>query len=178
MPVCGAANSGVNSAMSCATSSSPVMKAASWRGRARSSVKRVLSTRQQEQGIGARGDEVVLAGQLRGLGAAGVDQHQLAAAGRERLDAFFHIRHGPDAAVGGDGVGPQHQEVVGAVDVRESGTGTCGRTATGRPGGGAAGPRWWRKSGCWCAGGGTGCPGGSSCRSCARWDCPGRCRWR
>ena len=72
---------------------------------------------QQEQGVGAGADEMVLAGQLRGLGAARIDHHQFSAAVLQRLDAFFDIRHGPDAAVGGDWVRSQHEEVVGAVDV-------------------------------------------------------------
>ena len=78
-----------------------------------------IEDRQQEQGVAARGDVVMFTGQLGGLGEARVDHHQLAAPAGELLDPLAHIRHRPQTAVGGDGIGPQHQEIVGAVDIRD-----------------------------------------------------------
>ena len=123
MPVCCAANSGVNRAMSRCHLLQPRDE-----GRQLARPGQVLREQriehaQQKQGIAAGGNEMVFAGHLRGFRAARVDQHQLAAPGLQCLDAVLDVRHGPDAAVGGDGVGPQHQEIVGAIDIgnREQG---------------------------------------------------------
>jgi hypothetical protein len=66
---------------------------------------------------------VVLAGQLRGFGAPRVEHHQFAAAPVSALMRFFTSGHGPDAAVAGQRIGAEHQEVVAAIDVgnREQG---------------------------------------------------------
>ncbi len=79
--------------------------------------KNSIEHSQQQQDVCAGLNEVVLAGKFGGFGAPGVDQHQLATATGERFDAFANIRHGPDAAVGGQWVGSQHEKVIRAIDI-------------------------------------------------------------
>ena len=73
----------------------------------------------QEQGVAAGADGVVLAGVRGGLGAAGVEQHHAAATLADGPQAFAHAGRGEDAAVTGERIGAQHQQEVGAVDVRD-----------------------------------------------------------
>ena len=57
---------------------------------------------------------VGLAGRTR---APGVDHHELSAPRTQRSQAAAHIRGGHQAAVGGQRVGAQDQQVIGAVDI-------------------------------------------------------------
>ena len=60
----------------------------------------------------------MFAGQLGGFRQAGIHHHQFAAPFAQRLDTLAHIGHGPDAAVGRNGVGAKHEKVLAAVNVR------------------------------------------------------------
>ncbi len=71
---------------------------------------------QQEVGVGAWPDEVVRAGELRGLGPAGIDDHHGAALAHFPKSTA-HVGRAHDAAVAGQRVGAQHQHVVAAIDV-------------------------------------------------------------
>jgi hypothetical protein len=75
--------------------------------------------REQEQGVGAGADEVVLVGLLGGAAAAGVDHDHLAAAVADAPQAAAHVGRGQQAAVGGERVGPEDQQVICPVDVRD-----------------------------------------------------------
>jgi hypothetical protein len=61
---------------------------------------------------------VVLVGHPRGTRAPRIDDDDLAAAGADRAQAAAHVGRGEQAAVGGQRVGAEDQQVVGAVDVR------------------------------------------------------------
>jgi hypothetical protein len=73
---------------------------------------------EQQQRVGAGTDEVVLVGVLRGAAAARVDHDDLAAALADPPEPAAHVWRGHQAAVRRERVGPQHQQVVGAVHVR------------------------------------------------------------
>ncbi|MCY1359028.1 hypothetical protein D9M69_455820 [compost metagenome] len=74
---------------------------------------------EQQRGVLSRTDEQVLVGNRRRLAAPRIDHHQLAAARLERLEALLHVRHGHDAAVGGQRVAAEDQHEIGVVDVRD-----------------------------------------------------------
>ena len=74
--------------------------------------------RGEPQRVGAGSDRQVLVGGSGGLRAAGVDGDDAAAALADRRHAAREVRSGAQAAVGLVGVGSQHQQVVGAVQVR------------------------------------------------------------
>jgi len=76
-----------------------------------------VQQRVEQQRVGAGADEVVLVGLTRGARAARVDHHDLAAAGADRAQAPAHVGRREQAAVGGQRVGAEDQQVVGAVDV-------------------------------------------------------------
>ena len=73
--------------------------------------------REQQVRVGARADEVVLVGLLGRAAAARVDHDDAAAALPDRAQPAAHVGRGQQAAVGGERVGAEHQQVVGAVDV-------------------------------------------------------------
>ena len=77
-----------------------------------------VDEREQQVRVGAGADEVVLVGDLGGARAPRVDHHELAAALLDRAQAPAHVGRGEQAAVGGERVGAEDQQVVGAVDVR------------------------------------------------------------
>ena len=81
-------------------------------------VEQRVHERKQEGGVAARADEVMLAGDLRGLAAARVDHHQLAAAFHHALQAPRRVGHRHQAAVGDHRVGADHEQILRAVDVR------------------------------------------------------------
>ena len=75
--------------------------------------------RGEEEGVGARADEEVRVGDLGGLGAPRIDDHQPAAARLQRLEPARHPGRGHHAAVGGERVGAEREEELGPVDVRD-----------------------------------------------------------
>ena len=74
--------------------------------------------RGEQQRVGARPDEVVLARLVGGAGAARVDHHDLAAALADGANPPAHVGRGEQAAVRDERVGAEHQQVVAAVHVR------------------------------------------------------------
>ncbi|MCY1225720.1 hypothetical protein D9M72_379240 [compost metagenome] len=72
---------------------------------------------EQQRGVLPRTHEQVLVRHGRGFAASRVHDHQLAAPLLQGLQAFFHIRHGHDAAVGGQRVTAEDQHEAGVVDV-------------------------------------------------------------
>ncbi len=72
---------------------------------------------QQQRGIGSGPHRMIVSGQLRCFGSSRIDHHQFAAPPGQGFDALAHVGHGPNAAIGCHGVGPQHQKVIGPVDV-------------------------------------------------------------
>ena len=76
-----------------------------------------LHHRHQQVGVGAGPDGHPLRGHLRGARPARVDDHERAAALHEALEAAGPVGRGGQRAVGGERVGAEHEEVVGAVDV-------------------------------------------------------------
>ncbi len=73
--------------------------------------------RQQQVRVGPRPDRDVLGGEPGGLGAAGVHHHHPPAAGDHVLQPTPGVGHRGEGAVGDRRVGPEHQQVLGAVDV-------------------------------------------------------------
>ena len=73
---------------------------------------------EQQRRIATRAHEQMLIGNRRRFAAARIDHHHFAAPGLNRLQAFFHIRHGHDAAVGGQRIAAQDQHEIGVIDVR------------------------------------------------------------
>ncbi|MNP15877.1 hypothetical protein D3C76_1082490 [compost metagenome] len=73
---------------------------------------------EQKRRIATGTHEQMLVGDRRRFAATRVDHHHFAAPGLDRLQAFFHIRHGHDAAVGGQRVAAEDQHEVGVIDVR------------------------------------------------------------
>ena len=71
----------------------------------------------EEQRVAAGADENVLACDVGGLGAAWIDDDELAARG-QRLQALADARRGHQAAHRCHRIGAEHQEVIGTVDVR------------------------------------------------------------
>ncbi len=71
----------------------------------------------QQGGIGAGADRHVLVGQAGGAGTPGIDHHQPSAPLPQGGDPPRPVGSGGEAPVRLDRVGPQHQEVIGAVDV-------------------------------------------------------------
>jgi hypothetical protein len=65
----------------------------------------------------AGADEVVLVGLARGARAPRVDDDDLAAARANRAQAPAHVGRREQAAVGGERVGAEDEQVLGAVDV-------------------------------------------------------------
>ena len=59
----------------------------------------------------------MLVGNGGGFAAPWVDHHQLATASLDGLQALFHIRHGHDAAIGGQRITAEDQHEVGVVDI-------------------------------------------------------------
>jgi hypothetical protein len=78
--------------------------------------QRVHHRREQED-IGTRTDEVMRIGHRGGFGAPRIHHHQLAAAPAQGLGLAAEVRHRPQAAVAGHGVGAKHQQQVAALDV-------------------------------------------------------------
>ncbi|MCW2813962.1 MAG: hypothetical protein JWN84_1417 [Nocardioides sp.] len=76
-----------------------------------------LQHRQQHRGVGAGAHEVVLVGDLGGLGAPRVDDDHPAFARLEVTDALGEVGHGHQRAVGGHRVGTDDHEQLGAVEV-------------------------------------------------------------
>ena len=74
---------------------------------------------QQQEGVGPGPDGDVLVGLLRGPRAARVDDDDPPAAGPDRAQAPAHVGRGHEAPVGGHRVGPEHEQVVRAVEVGE-----------------------------------------------------------
>ena len=72
---------------------------------------------QQQVGVGAGSDGHVLVGLLRGAGAPGIDDDDPPAPGLDGLDPAREVGRRAQAPVGLPGVGPEHQQVVGAVEV-------------------------------------------------------------
>ena len=73
---------------------------------------------QQQVGVGPGPDGHVLVGLLRGAGAPGIDDDDPTAPGLDGLDPTREVGCCAEAPVGLPGVGPEHQEEIGAVDVR------------------------------------------------------------
>ena len=73
--------------------------------------------RDQQGAVGPRFHEQMFIGDFGCLGPARVDNHKLATSTLQRLDALFHIRYGPDAAVRGQRIAADDQHQHGAVDV-------------------------------------------------------------
>ena len=73
---------------------------------------------EQQEHVGTWPQELVFVGEFRRLGAAGIDDDKAAATAPERACPSAKVRDGPQAAVGGRRVGTEHQQVVGAIDVR------------------------------------------------------------
>ena len=74
-----------------------------------------MNHRQQKRRVGTRSNEQMLARQFGSLGAAWIDDDQLATPALQILQSLTHIGHCPDTAIGRQGIGAQHQKVVGAV---------------------------------------------------------------
>ncbi|MNZ59188.1 hypothetical protein D3C78_772180 [compost metagenome] len=72
---------------------------------------------EQQRRIASRADKQMLVGNRRCLAAPRVDHHHLAAPCLNRLQTLFHVRHGHDAAIGGQRVAAQDQHEIGVVDV-------------------------------------------------------------
>ena len=75
--------------------------------------------REEEVGVGARSDEEVLVGFLRGLGAARIHHDQATATGADCPQPAGDVRHRHEAAVRRERVRAQDEEVVRAVEVRD-----------------------------------------------------------
>ncbi len=118
MPVAAAAASGVKSRASGSSASKPSLSSASRPGSRQPLGEDHVHEREQQVRVGAGADEVVLVGDLGGARAPRVDDHDLAAALLDRAQAPAHVGRGQQAAVGGERVGAEDQQVVGAVDVR------------------------------------------------------------
>ena len=82
-------------------------------------VEEHVDEREQQVRVGAGPDEVVLVGDLGRAAAARVDHDDAAAALPDRAQPAAHVGRGQQAAVGGERVRAEHQQVVGAVDVRD-----------------------------------------------------------
>ena len=98
-------------------SSSPATCAASGARVGQALVEQRVHEREEQQRVGARADEVVLVGLARGARAPRVDDDDLAAARADRAQAPAHVGRREQAAVGGQRVGAEDEQVVGAVDV-------------------------------------------------------------
>ena len=88
-------------------------------GRHQQLLEQHLGNGQQQVHIGTGADKMVLVGHFGGLGAARIDDHHLAPAFLQGLEAPFHVRHGHDGTVGGQRVTADDQEVIGAVHIRD-----------------------------------------------------------
>ena len=73
--------------------------------------------RREQEGIGARPDEDVLIGDIGGLGATRIHDHETATALPQPLQSTLDVRSGHDRAVGHERVAADHEEEVGAVDI-------------------------------------------------------------
>ena len=78
-----------------------------------------LEHRQEHDRVAAGAHEVVLGGDLGGLGAPGVEDHHPAAALLQVAQPLREVGNGHEGAVGGHRVGPDDQEEGGPVDVRD-----------------------------------------------------------
>ena len=76
-----------------------------------------VEQRQQQRSIAAGAHEQVLVGDGRGFAAPRIDHHQFAATRLDGFEALFHIRHGHDAAVGGQRVAAEDQHEIGVIDI-------------------------------------------------------------
>ena len=97
--------------------SSPATCAASGARVGQVLVEQRVHEREEQQRVGARADEVVLVGLARGARAPRVDDDDLAAARADRAQAPAHVGRREQAAVGGQRVGAEDEQVIGAVDV-------------------------------------------------------------
>ncbi len=70
------------------------------RGVGQSAVEHAFQDSDQQRGIRPRLHEMMRVRQLRGFGAARIDNDQLAVARLHFHHPFFKIGHGPDAAIG------------------------------------------------------------------------------
>ena len=118
MPVAAAAASGVKSRASGSSASKPSHSSAEPARPRQALFEDHVDEREQQVRVGAGADEVVLVGDLGGARAPRVDHHDLAAALLDRAQAPAHVGRRQQAAVGGERVGAEDQQVVGAVDVR------------------------------------------------------------
>ena len=117
IPQTGATASGVNGAARPATSLGAVGVLGEPARVGEALGEQHVGDREQQERVGARADEVVLGGLLRGAAAARVDDDDLAAALADRADPAAHVGRGQQRAVGDQRVGAEDQQVVGAVDV-------------------------------------------------------------
>ena len=76
-----------------------------------------VGDRQQQQRVRAGADEVVLVGLLGGAGAARIDDHDLAPPLTDPAQPAAHVGRRHQAAVGGQRVGAEDDQVLGAVYV-------------------------------------------------------------
>ncbi len=76
-----------------------------------------LEQSRQEVDVGAGPNEVMVVGDLGGLRAARVHQHELAAPGPDVGEPPLHVRRRHQRAVRGQGIAADEQEEVGAVHV-------------------------------------------------------------
>ena len=80
-------------------------------------VEQDVGQRRQPGGVAAGSNREVLVGGLGGFGAARVDHHEPAATLLDGLQAAGEVGGGCEAAVRLEGVGAQHEQVVGPVEV-------------------------------------------------------------
>ena len=84
----------------------------------------------------------------RGAAAARIDHDQLAAAGPERAQPAADVGRGHQAAVGGERVGAEHQQVVGPVYVGDRALWCRCRTSAPRPSAWGTGRPCWPNTRC------------------------------
>ena len=140
-PLIASARSGVKSATRSTDRRQPVdVRRRGWR---RALGEQDVQHRQQHPRVGAGADEVVLVGDLGGLGAARVEDDHPAAARLEVAQPVREVGHRHQRAVGRHRVGAEHQEVRRAVDVGDREQQLVAEHAGARRAGGGAGrPRW------------------------------------
>ena len=76
-----------------------------------------VDDRREQEHVGPRPDRQVEVGEGRGLGAAGVDDHEAPAPGAQRPEPPLDPGGGHEAAVRSEGVRAEHEQEVRAVDV-------------------------------------------------------------
>ncbi|EAU66865.1 conserved hypothetical protein [Stigmatella aurantiaca DW4/3-1] len=81
-------------------------------------LQHLMEHREQEQGIGARADEEVLVRDVRRLRPARIHHHHLPPTLLNGPEPCPHVWHRHQAAIGGQRVGAQHEQVLGVIQVR------------------------------------------------------------